>query len=141
MADEAYQEQQKYIRRIVLFILLALLAGYVTAFLVLPIESWVRVGLDMETLGKSVAFWKKAALNPLVLAQGYARWWKGFTSAASVPFSFYLPWLPLLVTVAIFIIGMITNPYHYMPNIFGSGRLATLADVKKMGLLNGFVCV
>ena len=141
MADEAYQEQQKYIRRIVLFILLALLAGYVTAFLVLPIESWVRVGLDMETLGKSVAFWKKAALNPLVLAQGYSRWWKGFTSTASVPFSFYLPWLPLLVTVAIFIIGMITNPYHYMPNIFGAGRLATLADVKKMGLLNGFVCV
>ncbi|MGN0919587.1 MAG: type IV secretory system conjugative DNA transfer family protein [Alphaproteobacteria bacterium] len=141
MADEAYEEQQKFIKRIFLSVFLALLAGYVCAFLIFPIESWVRLGLDMETLSKAVSFWKKAALHPSVLMQGYVRWWKGFTSASAVPFSFYLPWLPLFVMVGIFLFGIITNPYRYMPNIFGAGRLATMADVKQMGLLNGFVCV
>ena len=141
MADEAYEEQGKYIRRIFLSLLVAVILAYVTAFLILPIESWVRVGLDMETLSKSVAFWKKAALNPILLFQGYARWWKGFSSISPVPFSFYLPLLPFCILFFVFIYGIATNPYHYMPNIFGAGRLASVADVKKMGLFNGFCCV
>ena len=67
MADEAYQEQRKFIGRIVLSIVFALVLGYLTAFIILPIESWVRVGLDVDTLNKAVTFWKKAALNPKVL--------------------------------------------------------------------------
>ena len=94
MADEAYEEQGKYIRRIILSLLVAVILAYVTAFLILPIESWVRVGLDMETLSKSVTFWKKAALNPIFLFKGYARWWKGFSSISPAPFSVYLPLLP-----------------------------------------------
>ena len=141
MADEAYEEQGKYIRRIFLSLLIGLILAYVVAFLIFPIESWIRVGLDRDILAKSVAFWKKAALNPVVLFQGYARWWKGFTSVSPAPLSFYLPILPFCLLLFVSIFGIATNPYHYMPNIFGSGRLASVADVKKMGLFNGFCCV
>ncbi len=141
MVDEAYEEQGKYIRRILFSILLGLVLAYVTAFLILPIESWIRVGLDMETLSKSLAFWKKAALNPILLFKGYARWWVSFSGMSPVPFSLYLPILPLFIFISVSIYGIATNPYHYMPNIFGAGRLASYEDVKKMGLFNGFCCV
>ena len=141
MTDEAYQEQQKFILRILLSIIFALVLAYLSALAILPIESWVRIGLDVETLNKSIAFWKKAALNPSILFMGYARWWKGFTATSHVPFSFYLPLLPVFVFSLVAIIGIVTNPYHYMPNIFGSGRLASVADVKKMKLFDGFCCV
>ena len=141
MADEAYEEQHKYIRRIALSVLLALIVAYLCALMILPIESWVRFGLNEKTLSRAVNFWKDAALNPKLLIKGYLNWWHSFWASSPIPFSFYLPWLPLVALVVIFLLGVMTNPYHYMPNIFGSGRLASVADVKKMGLFKGFVCV
>ena len=141
MADEAYQEQHKYIRWILLSMLLALLISYLVALAILPIESWVRKGIDGEILNKSLAFWAAAIKNPKILFLGYMRWWHDFHTMSYVPFSYYLPFLPIVFFIGCFIAGIAINPYQYMPNIFGSGRLASVSDVKKMKLFKGFVCV
>ena len=141
MADEAYEEQQKYIKRILFSFLWGLILAYVVAYLIIPIESWIRLGLDRDILARSLAFWKKAAFNPLLLFEKYTNWWQVFGSSKSAPWSLYLPILPFITLFLVVIWGIATNPYHYMPNIFGAGRLASLTDIKKMGLLNGFVCV
>ena len=141
MADDAYKEQHKYVRRVVLTFLFALLATYITAWLVIPIELWVKNGLNVTILNSSVAFWKSSLFHPGKIAIAYAHWWQRFHHMNVVPVSAYLPFLPILTFFAILIYGLATNPYQYMPDIFGSGRLASLADVKKMGLFNGFVCV
>lgn len=39
------------------------------------------------------------------------------------------------------IIGAVTNPYRFQSNIHGSGRIATLKDIKAMKLLDGFCMV
>ena len=141
MADEAYAEQQKYILRVLGSIFLGVLCAYLVALLILPIASWVHSGLDSDSLAKAMAFWKKSFLNPQHLHDGYAVWWRNFRSVAHPPFSFYLPFLPIVGFAVISIVGIATNPYQYMPNIFGAGRLASVADVKKMKLFKGFVCV
>ena len=141
MVDTAYKEQHKYIRWILLSLIVALFIGYVVAFFILPIESWVRNGLDLDTLNRSIAFWKKALVSPGMVFKGYYRWWTGFTSVSHAPFSFYLPFLAIIIVPVVFFIGIALNPYQYMPDIFGSGRLASVADVKKMKLFDGFVCV
>ena len=59
------------------------------------------------------------------------------------PFSFSL-WLPVLPILSLpigLIIGAVTNPYRFQSNIHGSGRIATLKDIKAMKLLDGFCMV
>ena len=142
MADEAYEEQQKFFRRIIFSILLGLILAYIVALLILPVAGWILEGrLDSQALTKGITFWKKAALNPLYLFQGYGVWWKSLQKVAHPSLSMYLPLLPVIIFAFVTLFGIVTNPYHYMPNIFGAGRLASITDVKKMGLFNGFCCV
>ena len=141
MANDAYEEQHKYIRWILVSLIISILIGYIIAFLILPVESWVRNGLDLDTLDRSIAFWKRALVNPGMVFKAYYKWWIGFRSVSHAPFSFYLPFLPIIIVPVVFFFGIATNPYQYMPDIFGSGRLASVSDVKKMKLFNGFVCV
>lgn len=97
MVNKTCPEQNTYIRQILSSILLGLVLAYVCAFLILPIESWIRVGLDMDTFSRSLHFWKEAAIHPHAIFLAYHRWWHLFTNMDSVPLSFYLPFLPLCV--------------------------------------------
>ena len=49
--------------------------------------------------------------------------------------------LPILSLPIGLIIGAVTNPYRFQSNIHGSGRIATLKDIKAMKLLDGFCMV
>ena len=119
----------------------ALLVGYIVAFLIFPIASWVHNGLGVDSVSRAIKFWKGAFFHPGDILNGYINWWRYFRSASHVPFSLYLPWLPFIFIFLVFILGIAMNPYQYMPNIFGAGRLASVTDVKKMGLFSGFCCV
>ena len=50
--------------------------------------------------------------------------------------------ISLIIRILIgLIIGAVTNPYRFQSNIHGSGRIATLKDIKAMKLLDGFCMV
>lgn len=107
MVSKLRQKQNTYIRQILSSVLLGLVLAYVCAFLVLPIESWVRDGLNMDTFSKSFHFWKKAAIEPRLIFLAYTRWWHLFTSINPIPLSYYLPFLPLCVFFGVLIFKII----------------------------------
>lgn len=140
--DEAYEEQGRFIGWIFWTVVWSVLAFYLLALLMMPMQLWVREGFSILTLGKSVEFWKQAiGVNMLFLINTYISWFKALGSTASPHWSMYLPFVPFIALFGIFLVGIMTNPYEYMPKIFGGGRMAEYADVKKMGLFSGFVIV
>ena len=119
MVSKASQNQDTFIRQILSSVLLGLLWAYVCAFLILPIESWMHNGLNMDTFSQALYFWKKAAsfcktivvpwrpfcayIDPRYILFAYTRWWHLFTNTSPIPLSFYLPFLPLCVFFAVLI--------------------------------------
>ena len=138
MADDQYKEHNKFVARTVLIILLAIVAAWLLALLIFPITEWIMRG-NRSLVGIAWDFWQEAFLHPGKIFETYGSWFKIRGKASSI--AWYLPFIPIIVMPIIVFIGLFTNPYSNMSTVFGSGRLATYADIKKMGLFNGFVCV
>ena len=99
-------------------------------------------GISQTTLEYVWKFIKKIALDPLALGTTYWNWIKqlyNYTGGFSVPL--YLPMLPFFAFFVILVTGLIMNPHEWISQIHGSGRIATYADIKKMGLFDGFIIV
>lgn len=133
--DSAYEEQGKFIAYIFWTVVWAFVALYVLALLVPPMNLWFNEGFSIFTFNQSWGWWKEViGLNFAPLIKSYVGWFSeaDFSPALYVPF---------VAFIGIFLIGIFTNPYDYMPKIFGGGRMAEYADIKKMGLFDGFVIV
>ena len=136
MAD-AYEEKKKYVKWVIGTILIALIILYVLLLLALPLELWLTLGLDIDTLHAALDFWQKASVNVAALSRAYARWWGRLSNAQNATLATYIPLLPFIVFMTTILIGIFKNPYKNQINVFGEGRLATWADIKKMGLFDG----
>ncbi|MBQ4471645.1 MAG: type IV secretory system conjugative DNA transfer family protein [Alphaproteobacteria bacterium] len=136
MADRMYAEQRKYALWIIKSALVAMAVSYILGLLALPVELWCWQGLDRETFGAAFEFWKTASWNPVRYFTAYVKWWRRFQTS---PFSIglFVPFIPILTLIGIFVRGVLKNPYKNMPNIFGEGRLATLDDIKSMSNIVG----
>ena len=138
--DEAYEEQGQFIAWIFWTIVWTLVSFYFLLIFNMTLLHWIREGFSIISLNSAFAFWKNSFLHPSSLIATYANWFHRVFEPG-VPTIFYLPFLSFIVPVFIFIIGMLTNPYEYMPKVFGGGRKAEYADVKKMKLFDGFCIV
>ncbi|MGN1063602.1 MAG: type IV secretory system conjugative DNA transfer family protein [Alphaproteobacteria bacterium] len=140
--DSAYEEQGKFIAWIFWTIIWSLLALWLLMLLMVPLQMWFREGLSFATLGAGWNFWKRAiGLDFMLLINTYGEWYTSFVQEANPHWSKYFIFIPFVSFFGVFLVGILTNPYDYMPKVFGGGRMAEYADVKKMGLLNGFVIV
>jgi len=141
MADNQYNERNKYILHILVSIFIAIFAWWILSLLIIPITQWVLDEGRKTLIGIAWSFWKTALFKPSQIVLAYTKCLAGFRAISPVPFALYLPFIPWLIMPIIVFIGLFTNPYSNISTVFGSGRLATYADIKKMGLFNGFVCV
>ena len=139
--DDAYEEQGKHIAWIVWSIVWTLFLIYVLALALMPLMVWLVEGLNVDSLARATAFWKKSAVRLGALFGYYASWFVSFRMMAQRPWPFYLPFLMVIVPPAFFIVRLMMNPFRYLPNTFGGGKLAEYADVKKMKLFDGFCIV
>ncbi len=139
--DSAYEEQGKFIAWIFWTVVWSFLALVGLMLLMMPLQLWLREGLSVLTLGKAMDFWRSSFSSGSYLIGTYVRWFQALTSQPSASYTLYLPLLPFVAFLIIFIAGVILNPYEYMPKIFGGGRMAEFADVKKMKLFEGFCIV
>lgn len=140
--DGAYEEQGKFIAWIFWTIVWAVLALYLLMLLMMPMQLWLREGFSILTLGSAMDFWKQAvSANMSYLIASYIKWFTAFGETASPHWSLYLPFMPFITFFVILLVGIFTNPYDYMPKIFGGGRMAEYNDVKKMKLYDGFCIV
>ena len=136
MAD-AYEEKKKYVKWVIGTLIVALIIFYAMLLLALPLELWATMGLDIDTLHEVLNFWKRTALNVAALSGAYARWWGRLSDAQNATWATYIPLLPFITFLVTILIGLFKNPYKNQINVFGEGRLATWADIKKMGLFDG----
>ena len=139
--DSAYDDQGKFIVWILLTFVFALLALWLLALIMVPLFMWAD-GFSFASWNSGIAFLReKFGFNMVPLIQTYVDWFKALHAETNPPMSAYLVYVPFVAFFGILFIGLFTNPYDYMPKIFGGGRLAEYGDVKKMGLFNGFVIV
>lgn len=138
--DEAYDEQVKFVARILWSIFFALVIAWLLLLLFIPMTQWFFNGLSIDELSKAWHFWGRG-WKPTVLwdkFQSYRQLARMDRSGSPV---LYLPYLSFVIAFTFFIYRIVTNPYKYTPNVFGGGRKATYEDVKKMKLFDGFVIV
>ena len=99
-------------------------------------------GISKESMDNVGKFMGMIFNDPSYLFSRYWNWMRQIGNYHG-PFSFSL-WLPVLPILSLpigLIIGAVTNPYRFQSNIHGSGRIATLKDIKAMKLLDGFCMV
>ncbi|MDR2901642.1 MAG: type IV secretory system conjugative DNA transfer family protein [Lactobacillales bacterium] len=139
--DTAYEEQGKFIGWVFWTLVWSFLTLVGLMLLMMPLQSWLKEGLSVITFGQAVDFWKQALSKGSYLIETYVRWYKAFAASSHPHYTMYLPFIPFIATIGVFIFGLMTNPHEYMPKVFGGGRLAELADIKKMKLFDGFAIV
>ena len=108
----------------------------------MPLGYVIGNGISKESMDNVGKFMGMIFNDPSYLFSRYWNWMRQIGNYHG-PFSFSL-WLPVLPILSLpigLIIGAVTNPYRFQSNIHGSGRIATLKDIKAMKLLDGFCMV
>lgn len=139
--DEAYEEQTKHSIWIVTSVFLTLLLLWFLLLLMLPMGAWFRNGLNIGIIRESLSFWKSASVRPDILMKYYTGWFQTLRATADPHYTLYLPIAAFALPILFFFSRLMRNPYKYLPNVFGGGRVAEYADIKKMKLFDGFVIV
>ncbi len=142
--DDAYEEQGKFIAWILWSVVYSILLLWLLLLALLPATTWLRDGsFGMVQLSTTLQFWKQTfnIFQPLPMISAIGNWWTAWRLARPDAYAMYLPFLAFLTPFVFFILRLVLNPYKYMPNVFGGGRLAEYADIKKMKLFDGFVIV
>ncbi len=138
--DEAYEEQQKCVARILSSIMWAVVIAWLLLLLFLPMVQWIFNGFSVDELNKAFVFWRYA-YKPAVLWEKFKVYREIAAHESTRSPVLYLPYLAFLIAFAFLVYRIVTNPYKYTPNVFGGGRKATFEDIKKMKLFDGFVIV
>ena len=141
--DEAYEEQGKFIAWVGWSIVWAIIICWLLLMVLLPMTNWIKQGFSFAQVSAAWAFWKKTfnIFQPGAMFNAFGNYWAVFKITPRNDYAMYLPWLSFIIPMIFFVVRIVTNPYKYMPNVFGGGRMAEYADIKKMKLFDGFVIV
>lgn len=125
-----------------LTVIITLLVTIFLAVISMPLGYVIGNGISKESMDNVGKFMGMIFNDPSYLFSRYWNWMRQIGNYHG-PFSFslWLPVLPLLSLPIGLIVGAVTNPYRFQSNIHGSGRIATLKDIKAMKLLDGFCMV
>ena len=139
----AYTERHKAIRYVLVHWFVCLLVFWLVLWIFLPLSHYVSGHFSEKSLEEVLKFFNRSVHNPLVVWKEFGGWFKTFWLDEPAHYSWYsfigwrLPLLPMLVLVMFAMHYVVDNPYDYTPHYFGYGRVATQADVRRMGLADG----
>ena len=139
---EEWEEYDHAVQWMSLTVIITLLVTIFLAVISMPLGYVIGNGISKESMDNVGKFMGMIFNDPSYLFSRYWNWMRQIGNYHG-PFSFSL-WLPVppILTLPIgLIIGAVTNPYRFQSNIHGSGRIATLKDIKAMKLLDGFCMV
>ncbi len=139
---EEWEEYNSAVRWVALTVIITLLVTIFLAVIALPLGFLVGAGFSQQSLQSVSRFLGIVLSDPGYLFSRYWHWF-GQLHNYNGPFSLSL-WLPILPFLSLplgLLVGVVTNPYRFQSNIHGAGRIATLKDIKKMKLLEGFCIV
>lgn len=139
---EEWEEYDHAVQWMSLTVIITLLVTIFLAVISMPLGYVIGNGISKESMDNVGKFMGMIFNDPSYLFSRYWNWMRQIGNYHG-PFSFSL-WLPVLTILSLpigLIIGAVTNPYRFQSNIHGSGRIATLKDIKAMKLLDGFCMV
>ena len=139
---EECEEYDHAVQWMSLTVIITLLVTIFLAVISMPLGYVIGNGISKESMDNVGKFMGMIFNDPSYLFSRYWNWMRQIGNYHG-PFSFSL-WLPVLPILSLpigLIIGAVTNPYRFQSNIHGSGRIATLKDIKAMKLLDGFCMV
>lgn len=139
---EEWEEYDHAVQWMSLTVIITLLVTIFLAVISMPLGYIIGNGISKESMDNVGKFMGMIFNDPSYLFSRYWNWMRQIGNYHG-PFSFSL-WLPVLPILSLpigLIIGAVTNPYRFQSNIHGSGRIATLKDIKAMKLLDGFCMV
>lgn len=139
---EEWEEYDHAVQWMSLTVIITLLVTIFLAVISMPLGYVIGNGISKESMDNVGKFMGMIFNDPSYLFSHYWNWMRQIVNYHG-PFSFSL-WLPVLPILSLpigLIIGAVTNPYRFQSNIHGSGRIATLKDIKAMKLLDGFCMV
>lgn len=139
---EEWEEYDHAVQWMSLTVIITLLVTIFLAVISMPLGYVIGNGISKESMDNVGKFMGMIFNDPSYLFSRYWNWMRQIGNYHG-PFSFslWLPVLPLLSLPIGMIVGAVTNPYRFQSNIHGSGRIATLKDIKAMKLLDGFCMV
>ena len=139
---EEWEEYDHAVQWMSLTVIITLLVTIFLAVISMPLGYVIGNGISKESMDNVGKFMGMIFNDPSYLFSRYWNWMRQIGNYhGPFGFSLWLPVLPILSLPIGLIIGAVTNPYRFQSNIHGSGRIATLKDIKAMKLLDGFCMV
>lgn len=139
---EEWEEYDHAVQWMSLTVIMTLLVTIFLAIISMPLGYLIGNGVSKESVDNVSKFMGMVFTDPAYLFSRYWSWMKQIGNyQGSFSFSLWLPVLPILALPIGLIVGAVTNPHRFQSNIHGSGRVATLKDIKAMKLLDGFCMV
>ncbi|MBQ8784444.1 MAG: type IV secretory system conjugative DNA transfer family protein [Alphaproteobacteria bacterium] len=139
---EEWEEYDHAVQWMSLTVIITLVATIVLAAISMPLGYLIGNGVSKESIETVGKFMTTILNDPGYLFKQYGRWFNQISnSRGGFSLGLWLPILPILTLPIGLIVGAMSNPYRFQSNIHGSGRLATLKDIKAMKLLDGFCMV
>ena len=139
---EEWEEYDHAVQWMSLTVIITLLVTIILAAISMPLGYLIGNGVSKEAIENVGKFMGMIINDPSYLFKRYGSWFNQISMhRGGFSFGLWLPILPLLSLPIGLIIGAVSNPYRFQSNIHGSGRLATLKDIKAMKLLDGFCMV
>ncbi len=139
---EEWEEYDHAVQWMSLTVIITLLVTIFLAVISMPLGYIIGNGISKESIDNVGKFLGMIFNDPSYLFSRYWNWMRQIGNYhGTFSFSLWLPVLPILSLPIGLIVGAVTNPYRFQSNIHGSGRVATLKDIKSMKLLDGFCMV
>ncbi len=119
--DEAYEGQGKFIAWVGWSIVWAIIICWLLLMILLPMTNWIKQGFSLAQLSAAWTFWKQTfnIFQPGAMFNAFGNYWATFKMAPKNDYAMYLPWLSFIIPMIFFVVRIVTNPYKYMPNVFG----------------------
>ncbi|MFI3242079.1 MAG: type IV secretory system conjugative DNA transfer family protein [Alphaproteobacteria bacterium] len=143
-SGEEWKEYNDAVRWATITVLISLAALIILSLVSMPLGYLIGNGISAKSLAESQKFLVVISKDPSYLFSRYWNWFIQLTRYdGAFSLAMWIPSLPLIVFPIILGIGLSTNPYKFQSNVHGAGRIATEADIEKMGLFapRGFCCV
>ena len=134
-----YANRDKAVSFLVTWFAIAIVVCIFLFYTIRPIHLFLTEGLSRASLSEALEYWKHC-WRPAVWASNYSMWISMSFSTHSIG-QILIPFIPVIVAIAIFVGAVILNPNDFMLTTFGGGRMANYSDVKKMKLFSGFMIV
>lgn len=139
---EEWAEHDAAVNWVVGTVFIAILSTFLLAVGMMILQSLITKGISQKSIKSAGDFLVKCFYSGK-LFDAYWRWIKNLNNPDIVlPWqTTYLPMVPFFTFFIVLIVGLQTNPHSWLSTIHGAGRIATKADIEKMGLFKGFIVV